>query len=130
MTLAHVTPAIETVRRLKMAGARISVDDFGTGHSSLQYLRRFEVDEIKIDRSFVAGIGHQLSDETIIKAVLAMGQSLNLCIVAEGVETFEQFAFLQAAGCERVQGYYFSRPLDARAFERLLKTRGTLLAPG
>ncbi len=130
MTLSNVAHAMETVRKLKLIGARISVDDFGTGHSSLNYLRRFEIDEIKIDRSFVAGIGHQLSDETIVKAILAMGQSLGLTIVAEGVETAEQYAFLKAAGCARVQGYYFSRPLGAEAFEQLLQARGTLRRPG
>lgn len=130
MTLTNVTHALETIRRLKLLGARIAVDDFGTGHSSLNYLRRFEVDSIKIDRSFVAGIGHQLSDETIVKAVLAMGRSLGLCIIAEGVETPEQVEFLKSAGCERMQGYYFSRPVQAEVIERLLQERGTLRAPG
>ncbi|MFN2449859.1 MAG: EAL domain-containing protein [Candidatus Baltobacteraceae bacterium] len=130
MALTNVEHAIGTIRKLKETGIRISVDDFGTGHSSLNYLRRFEIDEIKIDRSFVAGIGHQLSDETIVKAILAMGRSLGLCIVAEGVETAAQYEFLRAAGCERVQGFYFSRPLDGEQFHQLLETRGTLLAPG
>ncbi|HET7813658.1 MAG TPA: EAL domain-containing protein, partial [Candidatus Baltobacteraceae bacterium] len=130
MTLSNVAHAIETIRKLKLLGARIAVDDFGTGHSSLNYLRRFEVDTIKIDRSFVAGIGHQLSDETIIKAVLAMGRSLGLCIIAEGVETADQVDFLTNAGCERMQGYYFSRPVQADVIERLLRERGTLRAPG
>lgn len=125
MALSDIAHAIETVRRLKAIGARIAVDDFGTGHSSLNYLRRFDVDHIKIDRSFVAGIGNELSDETIVKAIIAMGHSLGLTIVAEGVETRAQYDFLRAHGCDRVQGYYFSRPLDAVGLEQLLRGRGT-----
>lgn len=129
MTLVNIAGAIDTIRKIKEAGVGISVDDFGTGHSSLNYLRRFAVDEIKIDRTFVAGIGHQPSDETIIKTIIAMGQSLDLCVVAEGVETREQIEFLERAGCERVQGYYVSRPLPVIALEELL-SRGTLRKPG
>ena len=125
MALSDITHAIDTVRRLKKIGARIAVDDFGTGHSSLNYLRRFDVDHIKIDRSFVAGIGNELSDETIVKAIIAMGHSLGLTIVAEGVETRDQYDFLRAHGCDRVQGYYFSRPVDAARLEQLLQGRGT-----
>jgi diguanylate cyclase (GGDEF)-like protein len=125
MALSDITHAIETVRKLKSIGTRIAVDDFGTGHSSLNYLRRFDVDHIKIDRSFVAGIGNELSDETIVKAIIAMGHSLGLTIVAEGVETRDQYDFLRAHGCDRVQGYYFSRPVDAGRLEQLLQGRGT-----
>lgn len=120
MALADVAQSIETVRKLKSIGARIAVDDFGTGHSSLSYLRRFDIDYLKIDRSFVAGIGTEPSDETIVKAIIAMGHSLGLTVVAEGVEERAQFEFLKAHGCDRVQGYLFSKPLDARGAERLL----------
>jgi EAL domain-containing protein (putative c-di-GMP-specific phosphodiesterase class I) len=112
-------------------GMTIAVDDFGTGHSSLSYLRRFDVDHLKIDRSFVAGIGVEASDETIVKAIIAMGHSLGLTVVAEGVEKRRQFDFLRAHGCDRAQGYLFSRPLDAERLEELLSTwRGTGPAPG
>jgi diguanylate cyclase (GGDEF)-like protein/PAS domain S-box-containing protein len=127
MALSDVSHAIEMVRQLKNAGVRIAVDDFGTGHSSLSYLRRFDIDHIKIDRSFIAGIGMERSDETIVKAIIAMGHSLGLRIVAEGVETREQFAFLKAHGCDRVQGYLFSRPLDASSLERLIQNGNALL---
>lgn len=126
MALADVAQSIETVRQLKSIGTAIAVDDFGTGHSSLSYLRRFDVDHLKIDRSFVAGIGNGSSDETIVKAVIAMGHSLGLTVVAEGVEKREQLDFLRAHGCNRAQGYLFSRPVDARTFESLLASwRGT-----
>lgn len=127
MALADVEQSIDTVRKLKSLGAHIAVDDFGTGHSSLNYLRRFAVDHIKIDRSFVAGIGMELSDETIVKAIIGMGHSLGLTVVAEGVETREQYDFLRAHGCDRVQGYYFARPLEADAFAEFFRGRtGTL----
>jgi diguanylate cyclase (GGDEF)-like protein/PAS domain S-box-containing protein len=126
MALADVAQSIETVHKLKTMGAAIAVDDFGTGHSSLSYLRRFEVDYLKIDRSFVAGIGNGSSDETIVKAIIAMGHSLGLTVVAEGVEKPEQFEFLRAHKCDRAQGYLFSRPVDAAAFESVLRSwRGT-----
>jgi diguanylate cyclase (GGDEF)-like protein/PAS domain S-box-containing protein len=128
MAFSDVEQSIETVRRLKQLGAQIAVDDFGTGHSSLNYLRRFAVDHIKIDRSFVAGIGSEMSDETIIKAIIAMGHSLGLTVVAEGVETREQYAFLRAHGCDRVQGYYFARPLEAAAFAEFFRSRSGTLA--
>lgn len=130
MTLINVTRALDTIRRLKKLGVRIAVDDFGTGHSSLNYLRRFEVDSIKIDRSFVAGIGHERSDETIVKAIVALGRSLGLCTVAEGVETRAQRDFLLETGCHQMQGYFFSRPIEASALESLLNSRGTLQGPG
>lgn len=129
MAFSDVIRSAETVRKLKEFGARIAIDDFGTGHSSLNYLRSFEVDTIKIDRSFVAGIGTERSDETIVKAIIAMSHSLGLIVVAEGVETREQFDFLKEHGCDRVQGYLFSRPLEAAALERLIAGPADLLSP-
>jgi len=125
MALSDVIHSIEVVRQLKEIGARIAVDDFGTGHSSLNYLRRFDIDQIKIDRSFVAGIGLERSDEAIVKAIIAMGHGLGLRIVAEGVETREQCDFLKANGCDRVQGYFFSRPVEAAQLQALVLNRGT-----
>jgi diguanylate cyclase (GGDEF)-like protein/PAS domain S-box-containing protein len=121
MALADVSQSIETVRQLKRLGAQIAVDDFGTGHSSLSYLQRFEIDHLKIDRSFVAGISGERSDEAIVKAIIGMGRSLGMTVVAEGVETDQQYAFLRAHDCDRVQGYLFSRPLEPDRLERLLR---------
>ena len=122
MALFDAKHAIETIHALKEAGAQIAIDDFGTGHSSLNYLRRFEADHLKIDRSFVAGIGSRGSDETLVKAIVAMGHSLGLKIVAEGVETSEQYEFLRSHGCDLVQGNLFSPPLDPAPLEELLAT--------
>jgi len=130
MALSDVAHGLDAVRQLKSAGFRIAVDDFGTGHSSLSYLRRFDVDQIKIDRSFVAGIGAERSDETIVKAIIAMGHSLGLTIVAEGVETREQYDFLRTHGCDHAQGYLIGRPLEAEAVEALIRERGVHSAPG
>ncbi len=117
MVIADIGHAVDTVHRLKNMGAHIGVDDFGTGHSSLNYLRRFEIDHVKIDRSFIAGIGSERSDEGIVKAIISMASSLGLQTVAEGVETRDQLEFLRVHGCNRAQGYLFSRPLDAASFE-------------
>lgn len=130
MALSDVAHGLDAVRQLKSIGFRIAVDDFGTGHSSLSYLRRFDVDQIKIDRSFVAGIGAERSDETIVKAIIAMGHSLGLTIVAEGVETREQYDFLRTHGCDHAQGYLIGRPLEAEAVEALIRERGVHSAPG
>jgi len=120
MALFDAEHAIETIHALKRAGTQIAIDDFGTGHSSLSYLRRFDADHIKIDRSFVAGIGSRGSDETLVKAIVAMGHSLGLEIVAEGVETTDQYEFLRSQGCDLVQGNLFAPPMDPAPLEELL----------
>jgi len=106
--------------KFKSLGIRLSVDDFGTGYSSLSYLRRFPVDILKIDKSFIQDINLDSGDDALVKAIIAMGQSLGLKVIAEGVETAEQLQFLQAHECDMVQGYYFSKPVDAEEFERLM----------
>lgn len=123
MALFDAEHAIETIRALKKAGTQIAIDDFGTGHSSLHYLRRIEIDHIKIDRSFVSGIGVRSSDETIVKAIVAMGHSLGLKIIAEGVESQEQYDFLDAQGCDLVQGNLLAAPMDPKPMEALLAER-------
>ena len=114
---------MEILRTLKDLGAQIAIDDFGTGYSSLNYLLRFPIDELKIDQSFVQAIkGGDGDAETIVSAVIAMGASLKQRVVAEGIETGKQLAFLQSHDCAAGQGYYFSRPVTAEAFATLLKT--------
>ncbi|MHB1083309.1 MAG: putative bifunctional diguanylate cyclase/phosphodiesterase [Thiobacillus sp.] len=102
---------------IKQMGIKISMDDFGTGYSSLAYLKRFPLDTLKIDRSFVKDLGVDSDDTAIVQAVISLARSLRLTVVAEGVETSEQLAFLREARCDQAQGYFISRPMDAAAFE-------------
>jgi two-component system CheB/CheR fusion protein len=103
--------------QLAEAGLRFSIDDFGTGYSSLSYLKRLPIRELKIDKSFVDGLGVEKEDEVIAKTVISFARALELDIVAEGVETEQQLHWLMAQGCDMVQGYYFSRPLEVADFE-------------
>lgn len=109
-----------TIGDLKAMGVRLAIDDFGTGYSSLSYLRRFPVDVLKIDQSFVRDISTDANDAAIVGAVIAMGKSLDMRVVAEGVETQDQLQFLRDHHCDEAQGFYFSRGVDADAFARLL----------
>jgi diguanylate cyclase (GGDEF)-like protein/PAS domain S-box-containing protein len=112
--------AVSALKALKAIGVEIAVDDFGTGYSSLAHLRRFPVDILKIDHSFVSGLGRNPEDAAIVRAVLALARTLDLAVVAEGVERAEQLHELQALGCERAQGHLFSAPLSEPAFADLL----------
>jgi diguanylate cyclase (GGDEF)-like protein/PAS domain S-box-containing protein len=118
---------VSSLRALKDLGVMLSIDDFGTGYSSLSYLSRFPIDRLKIDQSFVRGIGAVEHSASIARTVIALGRSLGLSVVAEGVETFEQLEFLRVNGCHEVQGYYFGRPMPAEAFEALVREG---LSPG
>ena len=109
------------LRELKSIGFDIAIDDFGTAYSSLAYLKRFPVDRLKIDRSFISDIPDDADDIAITMAIIAMAKSLNLSLVAEGVETAAQLTFLKLQGCQEVQGYYFSRPMHAEAATELLR---------
>ena len=112
---------IATLNILSEMGVQISMDDFGTGYSSLSYLNRLPMDILKIDRSFVSDIDHDSEKAVLVTAILATVQSLNLKVIAEGVETKEQLAFLRSRGCDEIQGYLFSPPVPAAAFTELLK---------
>jgi diguanylate cyclase (GGDEF)-like protein/PAS domain S-box-containing protein len=120
MKRAESTESI--LRALRASGIQLAVDDFGTGYSSLSYLRKFPIDTLKIDQSFVHQISSTPDDTAIVTAIISMGRSLKLRIVAEGVETAEELAFLQAHHCDEAQGYYFSRPVPAEQFAKLLKS--------
>ena len=115
--------AVSTLEELKELGVLIAIDDFGTGYSSLNYLKRFPVTSIKIDRSFVNDIHVDVDDKAIVDAVIGLGHSLNLEVVAEGVEEIEQLVYLQEKGCNFIQGYLFSKPLPASAFENWVNER-------
>jgi diguanylate cyclase (GGDEF)-like protein/PAS domain S-box-containing protein len=127
--MQHAKFTIPVLKKLKAMGVRLAIDDFGTGYSSLSYLRQFPIDTLKVDQSFVHGINADTDDATIINAVINMGSNLNHRVIAEGVETVEQVAFLQAHGCDEGQGFYFSRPVPASQFAKLLKAGTTIGLP-
>jgi EAL domain-containing protein (putative c-di-GMP-specific phosphodiesterase class I) len=107
--------AIETLQGLKEIGVQLAIDDFGTGSSSLSYLRRFPIDLLKVDRSFVDGLGPDPEDSAIVAAIVSLAHNLDRGVVAEGVETVEQLSELRALGCDAAQGYLFARPQPADA---------------
>ena len=118
--MQNVDATMSALNRLKALGVRLAIDDFGTGYSSLSYLRRFPIDVLKIDQSFIRGLSHDSSDAALVGAIISLGKSLNLNVIAEGVETAQQLAFLKDHHCEEGQGYYFSKALPADRFAQLL----------
>ena len=120
---------IAATRSLKNLAVTLSIDDFGTGYSSLSYLRRFAIDCLKIDQSFVRDVTHDPNSAAIALAIITLGHSLKLSVIAEGVETEGQLNFLRSRGCDEMQGFYFSRPLPADKFEQLLHEGRKLCPP-
>jgi diguanylate cyclase (GGDEF)-like protein/PAS domain S-box-containing protein len=121
VVMANAGKAIRILNELKAMGVLISMDDFGTGYSSLANLKRFPLDSVKVDRSFIRDIPEEANDAAITHAIIAMAHALKLKVIAEGVETEDQFIFLREHGCDEIQGYYFSRPLSAKAFQHFFE---------
>ncbi len=116
IAMGQVETTLAKLKILSDARIKLAIDDFGTGFSSLSYLKRFPIDTLKIDRSFVSQCTHDADDAAIIRAVIRLAHSLGLTVIAEGVETEEQLAFLRLEGCDEIQGYWYSRPLSAADF--------------
>jgi EAL domain-containing protein (putative c-di-GMP-specific phosphodiesterase class I) len=129
--LLHVERCLESIRQIHTMGVSLAVDDFGTGFSSLAYLKRFQVDTLKVDQSFVRDVLLDSEGESIVRAIIDLGRSLSLQTLAEGVERQEQADHLLAAGCRLAQGYLFARPLPAREFRAFLdaSVRGSVAPP-
>ncbi|MGZ8320032.1 MAG: EAL domain-containing protein [Telluria sp.] len=127
--MSNAEDTIAVLRNLKALGIEIAIDDFGTGYSSLAYLKRFPIDKLKIDIAFVREVISNPDDAAIVLAIINMAHSLQLCVVAEGVETEAQLAYLRSHNCNEMQGYYFSRPLPADDFERMIREGKCLSAP-
>jgi len=119
IAMENLDLTLELLTRLRQLGISIAIDDFGTGHSSLNYLKRFPIDALKIDKSFVEDVPDRFEDAAIVRSVIQLAQGLNLRVIAEGVENVEQLDFLREHGCREVQGYYFSYPLAADKFAEL-----------
>lgn len=119
--LSEPEKAINTMNALSDLGVILALDDFGTGFSSLSYLKRLPLDIIKIDRSFVSGIGIEKTDEAIVDATIVLAQRLNMHCIAEGVETREQLDYLTKRNCHYIQGYLYSKPVDAKTINDYLR---------
>jgi EAL domain-containing protein (putative c-di-GMP-specific phosphodiesterase class I) len=126
MKQADSTAAI--LQSVRERGVQVALDDFGTGYSSLSYLRKYPIDALKIDQSFVSHINAAGDDASIVTAVISMARSLNLRVVAEGVETSEQLTFLQTHRCDQAQGFLFSKPVPPQNFAKVLRRKSPLLS--
>ena len=130
MVMLDPERTIQVLRNMKEMGLRISLDDFGTGYSSLSYLRRFPIDVLKVDQSFVRDVTSNKDDAAIASSIIALAHSLNLSTVAEGVETIDQLDYLALQKCDVMQGYFFSKPVPAACFSRMLQSGQSLGGPG
>jgi EAL domain-containing protein (putative c-di-GMP-specific phosphodiesterase class I) len=123
MVMDDLAGAREVMKGLNRLGVRLAVDDFGTGHSSLRYVKQFPIQEIKVDRTFVQGVGGDMVDSAIVRAVIDLAVAMGITAVAEGVETIDQLAGLRVLQCPVAQGHFFSRALPITKFEKLLVRR-------
>jgi EAL domain-containing protein (putative c-di-GMP-specific phosphodiesterase class I) len=126
LMMDNLQHSIDTLQALRDRDITLALDDFGTGYSSLSYLRRFPINTLKIDQSFVQNVLSDPGDAAITKTIIALAQNLQLNITAEGVETQEQFEYIKAQGCDEIQGYYFSRPILADHLADLLQNGANL----
>jgi diguanylate cyclase (GGDEF)-like protein/PAS domain S-box-containing protein len=121
MVMSNIERAVKQLKAIKERGVRLAIDDFGTGYSSLAQIKRFPIDTIKVDRSFIRDIPRNPEDRAITEAIISMGKSMGLTVVAEGVETEQQQSFLRDHACDEMQGYYFSKPIDPEQFAELMR---------
>jgi len=127
--MQNVARALRVLDGIERRGIHIAIDDFGTGHSSMSLMKQLPIDTIKIDRSFVRDLADDLEDQAIAQAIISMGKALGMKVVAEGVETIEQQAFLRRHGCDEMQGYLFSRPVLPGGVADLLRPADTASPP-
>ena len=123
LLIHDIERTLRILTALKAMGIKIAIDDFGTGYSSLSTLQRFPLDTIKIDRSFVRDVTRPGDNSTLTEAIIAMGKSLSLTVVAQGVETREQVEYLRSHACDEIQGFYFNKPMSAQEFTVLLQAQ-------
>ena len=121
MLMDDVSKNIETMLKLKDLQIKLAIDDFGTGYSSLSYLKKFPIDRLKIDKMFIDGISTNEEDKIIVKTIISMSHNLGFKVIAEGVETKQQFDFLKTHGCDGIQGYYFSKPVSIEKIQEYLE---------
>jgi EAL domain-containing protein (putative c-di-GMP-specific phosphodiesterase class I) len=121
MVMHNSTRMIAVLAKIKSLGVRLAIDDFGTGYSSLAQIKHFPIDTLKVDRSFIHNIPQDAEDRAITEAIITMGKTLSLTVVAEGVETEDQLDFLREHSCDEMQGYYFSKPIVPEQFADLLR---------
>lgn len=127
--MTDVAASISTMEALSRLGVRIAIDDFGAGYSSLSYLKQFPINDLKIDQSFMRDLLSGAEDRAIVRGIIALGHSLQLNVIAEGVESAGQVDFLAQAGCDEMQGYHASRPLAADQLAGFLQARSGSAAP-
>jgi diguanylate cyclase (GGDEF)-like protein len=129
MVMRNVSRAIKVLDAIQSRGIRLAIDDFGTGYSSMSLMKQFPIDTIKIDRSFVRDLPVDSEDQAIAQAIISMGKALGMTVIAEGVETVEQEAFLRSHACDEMQGFLFSKPLPAKQMADLLRAEAPLASP-
>jgi EAL domain-containing protein (putative c-di-GMP-specific phosphodiesterase class I) len=129
MVMRNVSRAVKVLDAIQSRGIRLAIDDFGTGYSSMSLMKQFPIDTIKIDRSFVRDLPKDSEDQAIAQAIISMGKALGMTVIAEGVETVEQEAFLRNHACDEMQGYLFSKPLPPQQLAELLRPAPRTASP-